>query len=79
MPRPNAGRQAAIWSPCRLLAPPSLLSRVQGWDKTYCLRFVDADFDDIHFFGDKTFQVRPWMHPCLQRLCSWPRPQQRRE
>jgi phosphomannomutase len=28
----------------------------QGWDKTYCLRFVDQDFDDIHFFGDKTFQ-----------------------
>lgn len=28
----------------------------QGWDKTYCLRFVEADgFDDIHFFGDKTF------------------------
>eukprot|EP00775_Hariotina_reticulata_P005328 gene5328-5564_t len=28
----------------------------KGWDKTYCLRFVDEDFDDIHFFGDKTFQ-----------------------
>ena len=28
----------------------------KGWDKTYCLRFVEADgFDDIHFFGDKTF------------------------
>ena len=27
-----------------------------GWDKTYCLQFVEADgFDDIHFFGDKTF------------------------
>ena len=25
-----------------------------GWDKTYCLQFVDADFEDIHFFGDKT-------------------------
>ena len=22
-----------------------------GWDKTYCLRFVQDDFDDIHFFG----------------------------
>jgi Eukaryotic phosphomannomutase len=22
-----------------------------GWDKTYCLRFVENDFDDIHFFG----------------------------
>ena len=25
-----------------------------GWDKTYCLQFVDKDFGDIHFFGDKT-------------------------
>ncbi|KAK9824514.1 hypothetical protein WJX72_011006 [[Myrmecia] bisecta] len=28
----------------------------QGWDKTYCLRFVENDFDTIHFFGDKTFE-----------------------
>lgn len=27
----------------------------QGWDKTYCLQFVDKDFGDIHFFGDKTY------------------------
>jgi len=28
----------------------------QGWDKTYCLRFIsESDFDEIHFFGDKTF------------------------
>lgn len=27
----------------------------QGWDKTYCLRFVEKDFDEIHFFGDKTY------------------------
>eukprot|EP01060_Flectonema_neradi_P005661 TRINITY_DN137_c0_g3_i1.p1 TRINITY_DN137_c0_g3~~TRINITY_DN137_c0_g3_i1.p1 ORF type:complete len:252 (+),score=61.36 TRINITY_DN137_c0_g3_i1:172-927(+) len=26
-----------------------------GWDKTYCLRFVEKDFDTIHFFGDKTY------------------------
>lgn len=25
----------------------------KGWDKTYCLRFLE-DFKDIHFFGDKT-------------------------
>ena len=28
----------------------------QGWDKTYCLNFIkEADFDEIHFFGDKTY------------------------
>ncbi len=28
-----------------------------GWDKTYCLRFVeDQSFDEIHFFGDKTYE-----------------------
>lgn len=26
-----------------------------GWDKTYCLQFLESDFDEIHFFGDKTF------------------------
>lgn len=26
-----------------------------GWDKTYCLQFVEKDFTEIHFFGDKTF------------------------
>lgn len=29
---------------------------MQGWDKTYCLQFVD-EFETIHFFGDKTFPV----------------------
>lgn len=27
----------------------------EGWDKTYCLRYL-KDFKTIHFFGDKTFQ-----------------------
>ena len=28
-----------------------------GWDKTYCLRYLkEEDFDEIHFFGDKTFE-----------------------
>ncbi|KAJ8595639.1 eukaryotic phosphomannomutase [Rhizopogon salebrosus TDB-379] len=28
-----------------------------GWDKTYCLRHVEKDdFDEIHFFGDKTYK-----------------------
>jgi hypothetical protein len=30
----------------------------RGWDKTYCLQFVDKEFGDIHFFGDKTYPVR---------------------
>jgi len=29
----------------------------QGWDKTFCLRYLpEADFDEIHFFGDKYFE-----------------------
>ena len=28
----------------------------RGWDKTYCLQFVENDFDEIHFFGDKTYK-----------------------
>lgn len=26
-----------------------------GWDKTYCLRYLEG-FHEIHFFGDKTFK-----------------------
>ena len=26
-----------------------------GWDKTYCLQFLEGQFDEIHFFGDKTY------------------------
>jgi len=28
----------------------------QGWDKTYCLRYLE-EFQEIHFFGDKTYKV----------------------
>ena len=29
----------------------------QGWDKTFCLQYLaESDFDEIHFFGDKTFE-----------------------
>jgi hypothetical protein len=29
-----------------------------GWDKTYALRHVEKEgFEEIHFFGDKTFQA----------------------
>jgi hypothetical protein len=55
---------------------------LQGWDKTYCLQFVEQDFDEIHFFGDKTFPVSAWQvhtaHVCVQLvvfyavcLCQW--------
>ena len=28
-----------------------------GWDKTYCLQYLkEGEFDEIHFFGDKTFE-----------------------
>ncbi|EMS63532.1 Phosphomannomutase [Triticum urartu] len=27
----------------------------QGWDKTYCLRYLE-EFKEIHFFGDKTYK-----------------------
>lgn len=28
-----------------------------GWDKTFCLNFIKPeDFDEIHFFGDKTYK-----------------------
>ncbi|OWM88227.1 phosphomannomutase [Punica granatum] len=27
----------------------------RGWDKTYCLRYLD-EFPEIHFFGDKTYK-----------------------
>ncbi|CAI2353981.1 unnamed protein product [Caenorhabditis sp. 36 PRJEB53466] len=25
-----------------------------GWDKTFCLQYIEKDYDVIHFFGDKT-------------------------
>lgn len=28
-----------------------------GWDKTYCLKYLEREgFDEIHFFGDKTYK-----------------------
>jgi phosphomannomutase len=27
-----------------------------GWDKTYCLKYIDKEFGIIHFFGDKTYK-----------------------
>ena len=44
-------------------APPSaphshfFARALQGWDKTFSLRYVEpAGFDEIHFFGDKTYE-----------------------
>ncbi|XP_030855583.1 phosphomannomutase [Strongylocentrotus purpuratus] len=28
----------------------------KGWDKTYCLNFLEKDFKEIYFFGDKTYK-----------------------
>ncbi|KAL0720652.1 hypothetical protein Bca4012_035251 [Brassica carinata] len=28
----------------------------KGWDKTYCLQYLE-DFNEIHFFGDKTYEA----------------------
>ena len=43
---------------------------LQGWDKTYCLQFVEADgFSDIHFFGDKTFEVCACPAVCSTAAC----------
>jgi len=33
----------------------------QGWDKTFCLHFLDKAFSEIHFFGDKTNLVRSFL------------------
>tara|TARA_E500000178_G_scaffold349004_1_gene405099 strand:+ start:779 stop:1528 length:750 start_codon:yes stop_codon:yes gene_type:complete len=28
----------------------------KGWDKTYCLKFIENDFDKIYFYGDRTME-----------------------
>ena len=25
----------------------------KGWDKSFCLQYVEKEYDEIHFFGDK--------------------------
>lgn len=27
-----------------------------GWDKSYCLQFVEKDYDEMHFWGDKCYE-----------------------
>lgn len=37
----------------------------KGWDKTYCLRHVENDgYREIHFFGDKCYQVTLASYRC---------------
>ena len=37
-----------------------------GWDKTFCLRLIDlSQFKEIHFFGDKTYEVCSMNCKCL--------------
>ena len=28
----------------------------QGWDKSFCLKFIEGKYDEIYFFGDKCFE-----------------------
>ena len=28
----------------------------EGWDKSFCLKFIEKEYDEIHFFGDKCFE-----------------------
>lgn len=27
-----------------------------GWDKSNCLKYVEKGYDEIHFWGDKTYE-----------------------
>ena len=47
-----------VMTPTQQVTQPAH-SAAQGWDKTYCLQYVEG-FEEIHFFGDKTFPVRPF-------------------
>lgn len=28
----------------------------KGWDKSFCLQYVENEYDEIHFFGDKCYK-----------------------
>jgi len=28
----------------------------EGWDKSFCLKFIEKDYDEIHFWGDKCYE-----------------------
>lgn len=51
---PSAHAHTYTHAPAR--AAPLPWDPAQGWDKTYCLRYLEgAAFKEVHFFGDKTF------------------------
>ena len=27
----------------------------KGWDKSFCLQFIEKEYDEIHFYGDKCY------------------------
>ena len=45
---PDLGLNFAIGGQISIDAYP------HGWDKRYCLKFVEGTFQNIHFFGDRT-------------------------
>ena len=28
----------------------------QGWDKSFCLQYIEDKYDEIHFYGDKCYK-----------------------
>ena len=28
----------------------------KGWDKSFCLQYVEKEYDEIHFYGDKCYE-----------------------
>lgn len=56
LPPSHAPRRPSDVAPARCPWQISFDLFPKGWDKTFCLRYLpEADFDEIHFFGDKFF------------------------
>ena len=28
----------------------------KGWDKSFCLQFIEGQYDEVHFYGDKCYK-----------------------
>lgn len=37
-------------------SPSNFNKLIPGWDKTFCLQYLKDTYDEVHFFGDKTFK-----------------------